>query len=105
MAEVPSAPMTERRRVRVTNIPADVQKIISESHPEMSINDFVLGTLSRRYGIPWAPAGRASRSNAIGDSILVKLPEPVWVAVKEEAVPYSTMSAVITRAIQEEAAQ
>jgi hypothetical protein len=91
-----------RRRVRINSIPPDVQAIIAASHPETSINDCVVGALSRRYGLPEEPAGRPSRSETVGESILVKLPEPIWVAVKEEAVPYSTMSAVIIKAIREE---
>jgi hypothetical protein len=98
----PVASSLSRRRVRVNSIPPDVQASITASHPETSINDYVVGALSRHYGLSWEPAGRPSRSEVVGESILVKLPEPIWVAVKEEAVPYSTMSAVIIKAIREE---
>lgn len=93
---------TGRRRVRVTGIPEDVRYLLNAAHPEMSINDRVVGTLSKRYAIDWNPVGLPSRRDTVGDSILVKLPEPLWVAVKEEAVPYSTMSAVIIQAMREE---
>lgn len=91
-----------RRRVRVNAIPDDVQKILTIAHPTMSINDYVVGVLSRRYGTEWAPVGRPSRSEEIGESILVKLPEHLWIDLKREAMPYSTMSAVIIQAIRED---
>lgn len=91
----------ERRRVRVSGIPADVQEIIAQAHPEMSINDFVVGVLANRYKQGWTPTGMASRRTGVTDSILVKMPEPIWAAVKAEAVPYLTMSAVIIDAIRE----
>jgi hypothetical protein len=86
----------------VTGIPEDVQGLIASEHPEVSVNDRVVGTLARRYGIPWEPVGMPSRRAEVGESILVKLPEPIWAAVKGEAVPYLTMSDVVIRALQEE---
>ena len=94
--------MSGRRRVRVSGIPDDVQQSISNSHPGNSINDYVVGVLSRRYGSEWTPTGQPSRRESVGETILVKVPEPLWAAVKEEAVPYSTMSSVIIQAIREE---
>jgi len=91
-----------RRRVRVNRIPEDIQNLIASDHPGVSINDRVVGTLARRYGVPWEPVGMPSRRAEVGDSILVKLPEPIWAAVKEEAVPYSTMSTVIIEALRDE---
>lgn len=91
-----------RRRVRVSRIPKDVQKRITAAHPGMSINDYVVGVLSRRYGYEWEPVGLRSRREDVGDNVLVKLPEAVWVDLKQEATPYSTMSAVIIRAIRED---
>lgn len=86
----------------MTGIPEDVQGLIASEHPEVSVNDRVVGTLARRYGIPWEPVGMPSRRAEVGESILVKLPEPIWAAVKGEAVPYLTMSDVVIRALQEE---
>jgi len=94
--------MTDRRRVRVTNIPSDIQELIAADHPQVSVNDRVVGTLAQRYGIEWTPIGMPSRRPAVQESILVRLPEPIWAAVKEEAVPYSTMGDVIIRALREE---
>lgn len=104
MKKVPSStsmPSPERRRVRVNGIPDDVQEIIARAHPEMSINDYVVGALASRYKIDWKPTGMPSQRESVSNSILVKLPEPIWVAVKEEAVPYKTMSAVIIESIKE----
>jgi len=92
----------DRRRVRVTNIPEDVREILASGHPAVSVNDRVTGTLARRYDIPWEPVGMPSRRQTVSDSILVRLPEPIWVAVKEEAVPYSTIGSVIIQALREE---
>ena len=91
-----------RRRVRVTNIPEDIRDTLASEHPAVSVNDRVTGTLARRYGIPWEPVGMPSRRPEVGGDILVRLPEPIWAAVKEEAVPYSTMGAVIIQALREE---
>lgn len=84
------------------NIPPDVQEIIAASHPETSINDYVVGVVARRYQSDWAPNGIPSRCEEVGDSILVKVPEPLWIELKREALPYSTMSAVIIKAIRED---
>ena len=89
-----------RRRVRISNIPEDVQRLITEAQATMSVNDYVVGVLSRRYGSEWTPTGHLSRRTAVHESALVKLPEPLWAAVKQEAVPYSTMSSVIIDAIR-----
>lgn len=68
----------------------------------MSITDYVVGVLSRRYGCTWNPAGLPSRKDGIGSTIIVKLPEHLWIDLKKEAMPYSTMSAVVVRAIRED---
>lgn len=68
----------------------------------MSINDYVVGVLSRRYGLPWEPLGLRSRREGVGDNILVRLPEEIWADLKREATPYSNMSEVVIKAIQQE---
>jgi hypothetical protein len=95
--------MVRVKRVRVTGIPDDVQEILAADHPATSINDQVVGVLSQRYGIESKPSGLPSQRESIGPNVALKLPEDIWVAVKEEAVPYSTMSAVIIHSIREAA--
>lgn len=91
-----------RRRVKVSKIPEDVQSKLADAHPEISTNDFVTGVLSRRYGFGWDPSGSPAQRDTVGDSIIVKVPEPLWIELKKEAMPYSTMSAVIIKAIRED---
>lgn len=94
--------ITSRRRVRVSAIPEDVAQILAVSQSEVSTNDYVVGVLSRRYGLEWNPTGKQGQREVIGTTIIVKLPEPLWVELKKEAVPYSTMSDVVIKAIQED---
>lgn len=79
-----------------------MQKRIGKAHPGVSVNDYIVGVLSRRYGHPWTPAGMRSRRDSVGESAFVRLPEEIWIDLKKESVPFSTMSAVIIQAIRED---
>lgn len=90
-------PPRRRVRVRVNNLPAAVSEALAAD--ERSVTDACVSILSERYGLPHEPSGQPSRRTEVTDSILLKLPEPVWVKVKREATPYSTLSATIVQAL------
>jgi len=82
----------------ITNLPAPIRDAIQIDQPNRSINDVAAEILSQRYQLPYRPSGRTRTKQFVTDSLLLKLPEPVWVALKKEATPYSTIRKVAIQA-------
>jgi hypothetical protein len=90
-----------RKRVLVADIPAPVLDALAVDQPNRPINDLCAEILSRRYQLPFEPSGRQGRNWKQDASLVLKLPEPVWAALKQEATPYSSIREVVIRALAE----
>jgi len=90
-----------RRRVELTDIPQSVVDKLVADGKSRSINDICSGIFAERYGIPYEPTGRkAFRAYNLPERRLVlKVPEEVWVALKQDAVPYSSIRQVAIDAL------
>lgn len=86
--------MVRERRIFVTDIPEPVTQALRNDQPERPINDLCCEILAQRYGLPFIPSGRLGRNWRSSNSLVLKIPEAVWVAVKREATPYSTVRQV-----------
>lgn len=90
-----------RRRVRIVDIPQPVAAALASDQPERPITDLCNEILSRRYQLDFEPSGRQGRNWDGASSLVLKVPEPVWAALKQEAIPYSTIKQVAINAFAE----
>lgn len=90
-----------RRRVLIADIPPAVLDALAADQPQRPINDLCAEILSRRYGLPFESSGRNGRNWKQNGNLVLKLPEELWIAIKEEATPYSTIRNVVIQAFAE----
>jgi hypothetical protein len=91
-------PPVKRRRVLIADIPESVLSALAQDQPQRPINDLCSEILAARYGIPFESINRNGRNWRRAHSLVLKLPEPVWAAMKQEATPYSTIKQVAIQA-------
>lgn len=85
----------------ITGLPPAIRDALAADQPDRPVNDLVTEILSRRYGLPYTPQVRTQPRlwDPDGARLILKLPEPVWAAMKTEAAPYTTVKQVAINAL------